>query len=80
MRRFNIKPAREGLIVRDPITLKQLAAEGEQKPTSSYWLRRIRDNDVVEVSAARKRKKSVDLSAEKDSRTAEISPEVRKGK
>jgi len=48
---MNIKPAQPALIVRDPDTGKPLAAEGEKKPKTSYWLRRLRDGDVVETKA-----------------------------
>ena len=46
---FKIKPATKGLIVRDNITRKPLAEKGEEKPRSSYWLRRLRAGDVIEV-------------------------------
>lgn len=46
---FKIKPAREGLIVRDPKTRQPLAADGEVKPQSTYWFRRKRDGDVVVI-------------------------------
>ncbi len=44
-----LKPAKPGLIVRDPITRNPLAAEGETKPRNSHWLRRLKDGDVVET-------------------------------
>jgi hypothetical protein len=44
-----IRP-REGFVVRDPITQRPLAAEGEQKESSIHWLRRLNDGDVVLVS------------------------------
>ncbi len=43
---INIKPA-EGLIVRDPVTRKPLAKKGEKKPKDAYWMRRLRDGDVM---------------------------------
>lgn len=47
-----LKPARPGLIVRDPrppyLILK---AEGEVKDVARYWNRRIKDGDVVVVDA-----------------------------
>ena len=49
---FFIKPAKEGLIVRDPVTRLPLAAAGEQKPRSAFWLRRKADGDVVECDPA----------------------------
>lgn len=49
MSTFRIKPSRAGLIVRDPETRRPLAAEGEEKPRETYWLRRLADGDVVEL-------------------------------
>jgi hypothetical protein len=46
-----IKPAVEGAHVPDPHTHAGLKAEGEWKPASDYWLRRLRDEDVVETEA-----------------------------
>lgn len=46
---IRIKP-RAGLIVRDPVTYRPLAVEGETKPRfNQYWQRRLRDGDVVPV-------------------------------
>lgn len=45
-----IAPA-PGLIVRDPITLAPLGGDGERKPASPYWLRRLADGDVVQLDA-----------------------------
>ena len=39
------------LLVRDPVTLKHLAAGGEHKPGSDYWLRRLKFGDVEHASA-----------------------------
>ncbi len=48
---IRIKPA-PGLIVRDPVTYRPLAVEGEDKPRfSTYWRRRLRDGDVVLVAS-----------------------------
>lgn len=38
---------RPGVRVKDPITLKPLAEEGEMKAKNQYWLRRIKDGDVL---------------------------------
>lgn len=40
-----------GRLVRDPVTSKPLAPEGEAKPKTGYWLRRIMDGDVTEGTA-----------------------------
>lgn len=47
-----VKPSREGLIVRDPVSLLVLPAEGALKPRSSFWVRRLNCGDVIEVEAA----------------------------
>jgi hypothetical protein len=46
-----LKPARPGLIVRDPISMLPLPEDGADKPESSYWVRRMADGDVVNASA-----------------------------
>ncbi len=43
-----VKPA-EGRAVRDPDSRALLAAEGEEKPDTRFWRRRVRDKDVVEA-------------------------------
>lgn len=46
---FFIKPTSEKVKVRCPRSFEHLKAEGEWKPRNSYWLRRVRDQDVVEA-------------------------------
>lgn len=43
---MRVKPARPGVIIRDPHTRRPLASEGADVPETSYWLRRLRDGDV----------------------------------
>lgn len=43
---LNIKPA-PGRTVRDPNTMKLLAEDGENKPRTGFWLRRLKDGDVI---------------------------------
>ncbi|MGD9664617.1 MAG: DUF2635 domain-containing protein [Novosphingobium sp.] len=43
---FFIKPASDAK-VRDPITKQHLRAEGESKPRTNYWLRRVASGEVV---------------------------------
>jgi len=54
---ITIKPALgadgQPLVVRDPVTMIPLKAEGEPKERSSHWIRRLKAGDVVEVSAAK---------------------------
>ncbi|WP_084605491.1 DUF2635 domain-containing protein [Psychromonas aquimarina] len=56
MQTFKIKPNVKGKIVRDPITYEALKPAGEVKPRNSYWLRRISDGDVVELSTDKHKK------------------------
>ena len=56
MQTFKIKPKVKGQIVRDPITYKALKPAGEVKPRNSYWLRRVSDGDVIEVSTVTEKK------------------------
>ncbi len=48
MEKMFVAPAREGLIVRDPITLELLAAGGAWVPCDTYWMRALGCGDVVE--------------------------------
>jgi hypothetical protein len=34
-------------LIRDPLTRQFLAAEGEFKPKNTYWLRRVKFEDVI---------------------------------
>lgn len=52
---FWVKPALAGNVVRDPDTMQTLPEDGAEKPANSYWLRRIKDKDVVEVEAKSKK-------------------------
>jgi len=40
-----------GLLVRDPVTFAPLPPGGAAKTLDAYWLRRLRDGDVVKASA-----------------------------
>ena len=40
------------LIVRDPHSHTSLAEDGEWKPLTPFWLRRLRDGDVLDVTPA----------------------------
>lgn len=50
MTELHIKPA-PGLTVRDPDSYEPLAEKGEKKPRTGFWLRRLKDGDVVTVTA-----------------------------
>lgn len=66
-----LRPSREGLIVRDPVTLKPLNPAGELKPLSTYWLRRLRDGSAVvvekpEPKKSRRRSEATETPEESD--------------
>lgn len=48
---YRVTPAREGLVLRHPVTREALPAEGivfrDDDPQKSYWLRRQSDGDAV---------------------------------
>ncbi len=48
---LHVKPSREGLIVLEPSSKQPLPAEGKEVSRTTYWLRRLRAGDVVEVPA-----------------------------
>lgn len=51
---LHLKPA-PGLRIRFPgDAIRQLAAGGELVPVSPYWLRRLKDGDVIEIVAKTK--------------------------
>lgn len=50
MQTIKLKP-KKGLIVRDPETREPLKAKGEEKSRNTYWLRRIKDGSVTELTA-----------------------------
>ncbi|WP_316216626.1 DUF2635 domain-containing protein [Bradyrhizobium sp. SZCCHNR3003] len=45
-----VDAAGKAVLVRDPANWQPLKAEGEHKPPIVYWLRRLRDGDVVEAT------------------------------
>lgn len=53
MTTLHIKPV-TGLTVRDPDTYQPLAEKGELKPRNAFWLRRLKDGDVVLVNTPSK--------------------------
>ena len=45
---MKVKPA-EGRAVRDPDSMVLLPDEGKDVPDTTFWRRRLRDGDVIEV-------------------------------
>ncbi len=43
-----------GGLIRDPVSLQFVAKDGEWKPFNSYWMRRIKFSDVLEVDPPKK--------------------------
>mgnify|MGYP001466192946 CR=1 FL=1 len=58
MERVFLKPARDGLLIRDPNNRTTLPAEGAEVNLTRYYQRRINDGDVVIVQPAKSSKKS----------------------
>lgn len=50
MKEIFLKP-KPGLLVKDPVTGKPLTEDGETKPATTYWLRRLCDGDVIDIDA-----------------------------
>ena len=48
---FFIKPVNPAICPRDPDTGERLAAEGEDKPVNTYWLRRQLHGEVEVVAS-----------------------------
>ncbi|AMK09649.1 DUF2635 domain-containing protein [Pseudodesulfovibrio indicus] len=46
-----IKPAEDGLVVRDPRTMEPLPSYGKVVPDTSFWRRRLRDGGVEKTTA-----------------------------
>lgn len=46
---MRVKPTVEGAVIRDPVTLQPLPAEGGDVPENSFWLRRLRAGEIVRV-------------------------------
>ncbi len=63
MQTFNIKPAVTGRKVLDPVTFQALPSTGEVKPRNGYWLRRIKDGDVIEITEKKATKKPKEITA-----------------
>ncbi|EPY00882.1 DUF2635 domain-containing protein [Magnetospirillum fulvum] len=51
MAELHLKPAREGDIIRDPISGRVMPPEGETKPRNPHWLRRLGRGEVIETTA-----------------------------
>lgn len=58
MQTIFIKPAKDNLIIRDPISSTPLAKAGETKPHNAYWSRRLKDGDVVKTTKPKKETRS----------------------
>jgi hypothetical protein len=46
---MRIKPATPGAVIRDPDTRRPLPDDGADVQASSFWMRRLRDGEVVEI-------------------------------
>lgn len=70
--------AAPGRLVRDPYTHAQLPPEGRNVSKTSYWLRRVRDGDVIEIDGERPAPEPVEPVEEDDA--TETPPEPKKPK
>ncbi len=74
-----VKPA-DGRLVRDPVSRKPLADDGETKPRNSFWLRRIRCGDCIAQDVKRSAAKPTQPDPkEPKTKKAEAKPEPKKG-
>lgn len=51
MKQITVKPV-NGMQIPDPVRNDFIEAEGRKVELSPYWLRRLRDKDVIEVEDA----------------------------
>ncbi|ODS09731.1 DUF2635 domain-containing protein [Vibrio scophthalmi] len=51
MKTVKLKPKDKELMVRDPETRVPLKKTGEEKPLNAYWIRRIKDGSVIQMSS-----------------------------
>ncbi|WP_000979223.1 DUF2635 domain-containing protein [Escherichia coli] len=65
---LKIKPA-AGKAIRDPLTMKLLAPEGEEKPRNSFWIRRLAAGDVVEIGSTENTSDDTDTAPKKRSKS-----------
>lgn len=55
-----LKPATPELVVRDPANGRALPADGAEVELNTYWVRRLRDGDVVEGTQPKASRKAAD--------------------
>lgn len=51
MRTMFVKPAKQDVKVRDPVSMQHLPAEGKEVPENSFWLRCLASGDIVKVES-----------------------------
>ncbi len=59
-----LKPAETDGKIRNPSTDRHLASEGEEVVMTSYWIRRLRDGDVIEADARAAQAPAPDFSVD----------------
>ncbi len=62
MKTIFIKPE-PGRLIRDPDTMRPLAQEGEKKPLTPFWCRRLDDGDVIQAEKAAEEAPAVSADA-----------------
>ena len=46
---MRVKPVDPNAVIRDPVTLRPLPAEGGDVPENTFWVRRLRAGEVVRI-------------------------------
>ncbi len=67
---MKVMPA-PGLKVRHPLTMQFLKPEGEEVTNSSYWMRRLKDGDVVPVPESKPKSRSKPVKVEESKEVLE---------
>ena len=44
-----VKPVNPAAVIRDPITKRQLPADGGEVPESNFWIRRLLAGEIVRI-------------------------------
>lgn len=76
MAELHLKPARQGDIIRDPISGRIIPPEGETKPRNPHWLRRLGRGEVAETTAQAIAKGKTEREAKEAEARAEAEAEA----
>lgn len=59
---MKVKPVDPAAVIRDPVTKRQLPAEGADVPESSFWIRRLTGGEIVRIDQPTGREPVVPLT------------------